>query len=138
VSVVAAMAVGLAGGVIAGLIGVGGGILFVPALAIFFDLSQLHAEATSLVAIVPVAVVGTWRQHRFGNVRLRDGLLIGALSAGGVVAGAIVANTVPQRALEIGFAVLILLVAARLAAKALRTPPAPAGGERRISSLEVD
>jgi uncharacterized membrane protein YfcA len=118
VSVVAAMAVGLAGGVIAGLAGVGGGILFVPALAIFLDLSQLHAEATSLVAIVPVALVGTWRQHRYGNVRLRDGLLIGVLSAGGVAAGAVVANTVPQRALEVGFAMLILVVAARLAAKA--------------------
>jgi uncharacterized membrane protein YfcA len=112
------MAIGLAGGVIAGLAGVGGGILFVPALAIFLDLSQLHAEATSLVAIVPVAVVGTWRQHRYGNVRLRDGLLIGTLSIGGVVAGAVVANSVSQRALEIGFAVLILFVAARLAAKA--------------------
>jgi uncharacterized membrane protein YfcA len=112
------MAIGLAGGVIAGLAGVGGGILFVPALAIFLDLSQLHAEATSLVAIVPVAVVGTWRQHRYGNVRLRDGLLIGTLSIGGVVAGAVVANSVSERALEIGFAVLILFVAARLAAKA--------------------
>jgi uncharacterized membrane protein YfcA len=112
------MAIGLAGGVIAGLAGVGGGILFVPALAIFLDLSQLHAEATSLVAIVPVAVVGTWRQHRYGNVRLRDGLLIGTLSIGGVVAGAVVANSVSERALEIGFAVLILFVAARLVAKA--------------------
>ena len=137
-SVVAAMAIGLAGGVIAGLAGVGGGILFVPALAIFFDLSQLHAEATSLVAIVPVAIVGTWRQHRYGNVRLRDGLLIGTLSAGGVVAGAIVANNVSERALEIGFAVLILFVAARLASKALQAPPASTGGERRDTALEVD
>ena len=130
---VAAMAIGLAGGVIAGLAGVGGGILFVPALAIFLDLSQLHAEATSLVAIVPVALVGTWRQHRYGNVRLQDGLLIGVLSVGGVVVGAVVSNSVPQRALEIGFAMLALLVAARLAAKALRPPPASAGGERRVS-----
>lgn len=119
-SVVAAMAIGLGAGVVAGLIGVGGGILFVPALTLFLDQSQLHAEATSLVAIVPVAVVGTWRQHRFGNVRLADGLLIGILSPAGVLAGAIVANTISQRALEVGFAALMLAVAGRLVADNLR------------------
>ena len=84
---VAAALFGLAGGVVGGLLGVGGGILFVPALAIFLDEPQVEAEATSLLAIVPVALVGAWRQHGFGNVRLRDGLLVGALSPLGVAAG---------------------------------------------------
>jgi len=52
-------------------------VLFVPALVLFADQSQLGAEATSLVAIVPVSVVGTWRQRGYGNVRRRDGLVIG-------------------------------------------------------------
>ena len=92
----------------AGLMGVGGGILFVPALVIFLDQSQLHAEATSLLAIIPVAVVGTWRQYGYGNVRLRQGIVIGVLSPLGVLAGTVIANSVPERALEIGFAVLVL------------------------------
>ena len=118
-SELAAIVVGFAAGAVAGLMGVGGGILFVPALTIFLDESQLGAESTSLLAIVPVALVGAWRQHQYGNVRLRDGLLIGAFSPLGVLAGAFVANTVSQRALEIGFACLILLVAGQLVRRAL-------------------
>jgi uncharacterized membrane protein YfcA len=110
----AAAAMGMLGGVVGGLLGVGGGILFVPALAIFLDESQLHAEATSLLAIVPVAVLGTWRQSGYGNVRLRDGMLIGALSVLGVALGVVVANAIPQRALELSFAALALLMATQL------------------------
>ena len=104
--------------------GVGGGILFVPALSLFLGQSQLDAEATSLLAIIPVAVVGAWRQHGYGNVQLRDGLAIGVLSAAGAVLGAVLANTVPERALEVGFACLVLFVAAQLAWRALQ-PPEP-------------
>src|SRR5919109_629413 len=103
-----------AGGVVAGLLGVGGGILFVPALAIFLDETQVQAEATSLLAIVPVALVGTWRQHRFGNLRLRDGVVLGALSPLGVAVGVVVANAVSQRVLELSFAALVLFVAFQL------------------------
>jgi uncharacterized membrane protein YfcA len=111
---------GLAGGVVGGLLGVGGGILFVPALAIFLDEPQIQAEAASLLAIVPVAAAGAWRQHGFGNVSLRDGLLIGALSPLGVAAGVVIANAVSQRVLELSFAALLVLVAAQLARRALR------------------
>jgi uncharacterized protein len=121
VSEIAAAVLGLLGGVLGGLLGVGGGILFVPALTIFTDASQVEAEATSLLAIVPVALVATWRQRRYGNLRLREGLLVGALSPLGVAAGVVVANEVSQRALELGFAGLALLIAARLAARAFRT-----------------
>jgi uncharacterized protein len=124
-SELAAIVIGFAAGAVAGLMGVGGGILFVPALTIFLDQSQLHAESTSLLAIVPVAAVGAWRQFGYGNVRLRDGLLIGALSPVGVVIGAVVSNTVPERALEIGFALLILFVAGQLVRRAMRTEPDP-------------
>ena len=116
---ISALAIGAAAGVIAGLLGVGGGILFVPALAIFLDLNQVDAEATSLLAIVPVALVGAIRQYQYGNVRLRDGALVGALSVLGVLAGVAVANEVPQRTLELGFAVLLLGVAGQLAHRAL-------------------
>ena len=60
---------GLGTGVMAGLFGVGGGILFVPILVLFFEFGQVEAEGTSLLAIIPAAVAGTWQQHRYGNVR---------------------------------------------------------------------
>ena len=116
------LAVGLAAGVTSGLLGVGGGILFVPGLVFFLGLTQLHAEATSLVAIVPVALVGAWRQHGYGNVRLRDGVVIGVLSPLGVLAGAALANTLPERVLQIAFAVVQLYFAYRLGRRALRGP----------------
>jgi uncharacterized protein len=122
---VAAALFGLMGGVVGGLLGVGGGILFVPALAIFLDESQVRAEATSLLAIVPVALVGTWRQHRFGNLRLRDGVVLGALSPVGVALGVVIANAVSQRALELSFAALVLFVAAQLVRRAIATPTRP-------------
>jgi hypothetical protein len=121
---VLAAAFGLAGGAVGGLLGVGGGILFVPALVIFLDQGQLHAESTSLLAIVPVAIVGAWRQRGYGNVRLRDGLAIGALSPIGVAIGVLVSNAVSQRVLELAFAALLLLVAAQLVRRAL-IPRAP-------------
>jgi uncharacterized protein len=119
-SELAAAVLGFLGGMVGGLLGVGGGILFVPALTIFMEESQVEAEATSLLAIVPVALVATWRQREYGNVRLADGLLIGALSPIGVAIGVIVANEVSQRALELSFAGLALLIAGRLALRALR------------------
>jgi uncharacterized membrane protein YfcA len=119
---VAVVVLALAGGVAGGLLGIGGGVLFIPALAIFLDEPQIRAEATSLLAIVPVAVAGSWRQHRFGNVRLRDGIVIGVLSPLGVALGVVVANAVSQRVLEISFATLILFVAAQLTRRALADP----------------
>jgi uncharacterized protein len=131
-----AAVVGFAAGVTSGLIGVGGGVLFVPGLVVFLGLSQLDAEATSLVAVVIVALVGAWRQHGYGNVRVRDGLLIGALSPLGAVAGTVLANAVSERALELAFAGVQLYFAWRLAGRALFPPAAqsaslPAGGDPR-------
>jgi len=106
-----AVLVGLAAGVVAGMLGIGGGALFVPALVLFLGLSQLDAEATSLLAIIPVAIVGAAQQHRYGNLRLRDGLTLGLLALPGAIAGVAIANAVPERALEVGFAALLLFAA---------------------------
>jgi uncharacterized membrane protein YfcA len=122
VTEVGAILLGFAAGAVGGLLGVGGGILFVPALSLLLGQSHLEAEATSLLAIIPVAVVGAWRQHNYGNVQWRDGIVLGVLSAGGVVLGAVIANTVPERGLEIGFAGVVLLVAAQFAWRAFQSP----------------
>jgi uncharacterized membrane protein YfcA len=106
-----------AAGVAGGLLGVGGGVLFVPALVLFLGLAQVDAEATSLLAIVPVALVGAWRQHGYGNLHVRDGIVVGALAAPGALAGVALANLVPERALELGFAVLLVGAATQLVRK---------------------
>jgi uncharacterized membrane protein YfcA len=123
---VAAALLGFAGGVVGGMLGVGGGILFVPALAIVLDQPQIEAVATSLVAVIPVALVGAWRQNGYGNVRLRDGLWIGALSPVGVLAGVLIANAVSERVLELSFATLLVVIAAQLIRRGLSAPHPPA------------
>ena len=116
--VIGAMAIGVAAGVTSGMLGVGGGILFVPGLALILGLSQLAAQATSLLAIVPVALVGAWRQYRYGNVRWRDALMVSALSPLGVVAGTVLAENLSERALQLSFATVQLIFAAALARRA--------------------
>ncbi len=124
----------LAGGLVGGLVGVGGGILFVPALTIFLDLSQVHAESTSLLMIAIVALVGAARQSRYGNVNLRAAVLVGCFSVAGVVVGVVVANAVPERALELGFAALALFMAGQLFRRAFANPgraPSPTSAPPR-------
>ena len=115
-----AIAIGVAAGVLAGMTGLGGGVMFVPGLVFFLGLSQLSAESTSLLAIIPVALVGAWRQHRYGNVRLRDGLIVAALAPLGVLGGVLLANELSERALELSFAGIQLVFAFGLARRALR------------------
>ncbi len=123
---IGAIAIGLAAGVVAGLLGVGGGVLFVPGLVIFMGLTQHEAEATSLLAIIPVALVGALRQDRYGNVRRRDGLLLGLFSVAGAAGGVSVANALSGKTLQIAFAVFTLVIAEELVRKTLREPAAGA------------
>jgi uncharacterized membrane protein YfcA len=120
--VAALLAVAFAGGLLGGIVGVGGGVLFVPALVVLMDMGQIEAEATSLVAVVAVGAVGAWRQHGYGNLRLRDALVIGLLSPVGVAIGVVAANEMPERALELLFAALSLYFAGGLAIRAIRGP----------------
>ena len=69
---------------------------------------------------MPVAAVGAWRQHRYGNVRVRDGLIVAALSPFGVIGGVLLANHLSERALELSFAAVQLVFAFGLARRALR------------------
>lgn len=119
---IGAAAFGFAAGMASGLVGVGGGVLLVPGLVIFLDQSQLGAEATSLLAIVAVAAVGAYRQLGYGNLCLRDGIVVGVLSPLGVLAGTVLANAVSERALELSFAAVQLYFAYRLGRRALSGP----------------
>jgi uncharacterized membrane protein YfcA len=112
------LALGLVAGALSGLFGVGGGIVFVPALTLGAGLSQHVAEATSLAAIVPVVALGALRQRQLGNVDLRAGILLGTLSLGGVLLGAEVAGALSDRALSRAFGLFLLMVAAQFAWRA--------------------
>jgi uncharacterized membrane protein YfcA len=118
-TVALAIALGLAAGVLAGMFGVGGGILFVPTL-VALGLGQVEAQATSLLAILPTVAAGAWNQRRYGNLDVRSALALGVASIGGVLVGAWIAISLPETALRRLFAVLLLLVAARLAWRASR------------------
>ncbi len=113
-----AIAVGLFAGVVAGLFGVGGGILFVPTLVFVLGLSQLHAEATSLLAILPTVAAGTWRNARYGTVRWRSAAIIGAASVVGVQAGVVLAHSLSDLTLKRLFAALMILAAGQIAWRA--------------------
>jgi uncharacterized membrane protein YfcA len=113
-TILLAIALGVAAGVLSGLFGIGGGLLFVPAL-LALHRSQLHAEATSLAAILPTVAVGVWRQQRYGNVRWRAVLIVGMASVAGVEAGFQVATALPETTLRRLFAALVFAVAANIA-----------------------
>jgi uncharacterized membrane protein YfcA len=124
-ALVAAGAVGLVAGVMAGLFGVGGGILFVPTLTLVLGLTQLHAEASSLLAILPTAAAGAWQQRRYGNVRWRAALVLALGAIAGVEAGVQIAEALPEHVLRRLFGVLMLAVAAQLAWRTRRKPTYP-------------
>jgi uncharacterized membrane protein YfcA len=121
-SVAAAIALGCAAGLTSGMLGVGGGVLFVPALVFFLEQGQLDAESTSLLAIVPVALLGAWRQGAYGNLRVRDGIVVGLLAPPGILVGTTLSNELPERALELSFAALQIFFAVSLARRALARP----------------
>jgi uncharacterized membrane protein YfcA len=114
------LSLGLVAGVLSGLFGVGGGILFVP-LLVALGLGQVEASATSLLAIVPTAGVGIWRQARYGNLRVRSSLILGVASLAGVAVGVKIATALPEHILRKLFGVLLLGVAAQLAVRAVRS-----------------
>jgi uncharacterized membrane protein YfcA len=114
-----ALVLGFIAGVLAGVFGVGGGILFVPTL-VALGLSQHDATGTSLLAIIPTAVVGTWRQHRFGNVSWRAAFMIGIAAAAAAQGGVALAESLADRTLRRLFAALLVAVAAQVAWRARR------------------
>jgi uncharacterized membrane protein YfcA len=125
IEIAVAIAIGLLAGALGGLFGVGGGLIFVPALVLLFDFGQVEAEATSLLAIIPVVLAGTWRQHLYGNVRWRPALVIGLTAIAGVELGILTAKSLPEETLQRLFGLLLLVVAAQLALRARRISSTP-------------
>ena len=116
-TIVIAVCLGLLAGVMSGLLGVGGGILFVP-LLIALGLGEVEAAATSLLAIIPTAAVGAFRQSRYGNLRSRPALIIGVASIASAEVGVRLATWLPEELLRRLFGVLLIAVAVQLAWRA--------------------
>jgi uncharacterized protein len=112
-----AIVLGLAAGVLAGMFGVGGGILFVPTL-VALGLDHHDATGTSLLAIIPTVLVGTWRQSRYGNVRWRGALVIGIAAAAAAQGGVALAEALSDETLRRLFAGFLVLVAVQIAWRA--------------------
>ena len=125
-TVLLAIVAGLGAGVLAGMFGIGGGILFVPVLTLGLGLSQLEGEATSLLAIIPTVIAGTLTQQRYGNVRWRSALVMGVAALAGVEGGVRIAESLPEDGLRRLFGALMIAVAAQIAWRA-RGPSADAG-----------
>jgi uncharacterized membrane protein YfcA len=113
---------GLIGGVLAGMFGVGGGIVYVPVLALGLGLTQLDAEATSLLAILPTVASGVVSHHAYGNVRWRAGLIVGLAGIAGVEVGVLIAQAISEDLLRRLFGGLMVVVALQVAWRTLRTP----------------
>jgi uncharacterized membrane protein YfcA len=114
-----AVLLGLAAGVLAGMFGVGGGILFVPTL-VALGLNQHDAVGTSLLAIIPTVLVGTWRQSRYGNVRWRAAAVLGLVAAVAAQGGVALAQALSDATLRRLFAGLLVLVSVQIAWRARR------------------
>jgi hypothetical protein len=119
---------GLLAGTLSGMFGIGGGVVFIPALVFAAGLTQLHAQASSLGAMLPVVLIGAWRQAKYGNVRWRVAGAIGLVSVGGVAAGAAVATELPEHILRKLFAAFLFFVALRLVLSIKRMDADSPGG----------
>ena len=112
------VATGVVAGVLAGLLGIGGGVIMVPVMMLVLGLSPVVAKGTSLAVIVPTAIIGTWRNRRNLQVDMRAATVVGLAGAGCAVAGALVADWLPDRASNLMFAGLLVFMALRLAREA--------------------
>jgi hypothetical protein len=107
-------AIGSAAGVFSALFGVGGGTIVVPLLIWWFGYGEREATGTSLVAIGIIALLAAVGQGIYGNVDLRDGVLIGIPAVAGVVVGTGLQQRVPERLIALAFAVLLTGIAISL------------------------
>ena len=118
------LVIGVTAGVLAGLLGIGGGVLVVPAMVLLLSFDQHVAQGTSLLVIIPAAIAGSWTHHRRGRLALRDAA---ALAVGGVVGaliGSVTALALDELLLQRLFAILLIAVALRMLL--MGRPAAPA------------
>jgi uncharacterized membrane protein YfcA len=130
-SIVGLLALGLASGILAGLLGVGGGIVMVPAMVVLLRIPPAVAKGTSLAVIIPTAIMGTGRNRKNGNTDLRTAVVVGLAGVLSAFGGSKVSIGMSETASNVLFAVLLLVVAGRMLWQMLHpahaaTPASPA------------
>jgi uncharacterized membrane protein YfcA len=115
--------VGVAAGFLAGLLGVGGGILLVPAMVLLLEFDQHVAQGTSLAVIVPAALIGSWTHYRRGTIRPRDAVLVAVGGVIGAAIGSLSALSLDDELLQRLFALVLLAVAIRMLLPKRSVPP---------------
>jgi uncharacterized protein len=117
---------GFAMGVLSSLLGIGGGIIVIPLLIAFFGFTQQLAAGTSLVVMVPIALLGAWRLTRSGHTQWAQGTRIGVAASVGAVGGASLALVANPAAMQAAFGVVMVYAASQMLWKAYR---GPSGGQ---------
>lgn len=115
------VALGLVMGVASGLFGIGGGVIAVPALVAIFGISDLIAKGTSLLVMIPTSIAGTISHVRARAVDVRAGLVVGIAASVAAVPGALLAFALPPQLSSMLFAILLLVVAAQLTIRTIRS-----------------
>ncbi len=121
-SIVGLVVLGLAMGMLAGLFGIGGGVVAVPVLIALFGMGDLLAKGTSLLAMIPAAIVGSVTNVRAGLVRIRDGLIVGITAVAGSVFGVALAFVIPPALSGALFGILLIAAAIQLIVRTVRRP----------------
>ena len=108
------VAVGLVTGILAGLLGVGGGVVMVPAMMMILSEASVVAKGTSVAVIIPTALMGTWRNRRNNNADLKAAAIVGLGGIASAVVGGWIAGRMDETVSNVLFAILLVVVAARL------------------------
>jgi uncharacterized membrane protein YfcA len=107
-------AIGTAAGAFSGMFGVGGGTVIVPLLVLWFGYGERLATGTSLLAIVVIGALAAAGQGLHGNVDILEGVLVGIPAIGGVIVGTGLQQRLPERAISLLFALLLVAIAVEL------------------------
>jgi uncharacterized membrane protein YfcA len=111
---IALVAVGLATGILAGLLGVGGGIVMVPAMIVLFKIPPVVAKGTSIAVIIPTSIMGTWRNRKKRNVDLRVAGILGVSGIASAWVGSQLSDSMSDETSNVLFALLLTFVAVRM------------------------
>ena len=109
-------------GTLAGLLGIGGGVVLVPAMSVFFNELSVVAKGTSVAVIIPTSIMGTWRNWKADNIDLRVAAIVGMSGIISAIGGGIIADQMSQDLSNILFASLVLIVAIRMVWDLQRNP----------------
>lgn len=114
IAAIALVMIGLATGVLAGLLGIGGGVVMVPAMVVLFGELSVVAKGTSVAVIIPTSLMGTWRNWKADNIDIKVAAIVGVSGIVSAIGGSVIATHMSELLSNVLFASLILIVALRM------------------------